>query len=69
MHQFLVKVYRMEAGRAVRSDIKLEKRFNSPHEARCYIDRFNLKCVNDQGRQVAVAEYVGKIDSRTGQLV
>lgn len=68
-HKYLVRVHPMEAGRAKVSEIRLEKEFKTALEAQAYINRFNEKAVNDQGRQVAQAVYRGKFDAQTGELV
>jgi hypothetical protein len=67
MHK--VKVHPVETGRPVYSKVKLEKKFETAFEAKCYIDRFNETVLEQAGREIARAVYVGKVDSVTGELL
>jgi hypothetical protein len=67
--KYKVKVHTMDGKYPKLNEVRLEKDFDSAYEAQCYIARFNEKCVNDAGRQVAQAVYSGKYDVRTGELV
>ncbi len=67
MHK--VRVHPVEHGKPVYSQIRLEKNFDTAQEAKWYIDRFNEVVVQEAGRQVAKACYVGKFDPVTGNLL
>jgi hypothetical protein len=67
MHK--VKVHPVESGRPVYSKVKLEKKFETAIEAKWYIDRFNETIIEQAGKEIARAVYVGKVDRVTGELL
>lgn len=67
--KYKVRIHPMDGKYPKLSEFRLEKEFDTAYEAQCYIARFNEKCVNDSGRQVAQAVYRGKFDTQTGELV
>ena len=60
MHE--VKVHPVESGRVVYSQIRLEKKFETAFEAKCYIDRFNEVAFKEAGKEIVKAVYFGKVN-------
>jgi hypothetical protein len=69
MFKYVVRIHPMESGRPKLSEFKFDKEFEHAYEAQAYINRFNEKAVNAEGKPVATAVYRGKFNSVTGKLV